>query len=111
MTETGQDFEMWEGESKILDVAEVDDTDISSQEITWILFDEDPDDAEVTKTTGGGGIDIDNGTAGEFEIELDPADTEGVTGRFQHECRIDDGGGTESVLFVGEAIINQSGTA
>lgn len=102
---------MWEGESKILEVTEVDDVDISGQSITWILFDEDPDAEELEKTTENGGITITDGPSGTFEINLDPADTKGIPGRFEHECRLDDGSGTESVLLVGEAIIHQSGTA
>lgn len=102
---------MWEGETKTLEVAETNSTDISGQSITWILYDEDPDQAHIEKTVSGGGIDITDGSAGQFEIQIEPTDTQDVIGRFEHECRISDGGGTESVLFTGEAIINQSGTA
>jgi hypothetical protein len=111
MTEQNQDFEMWEGEAKTLDVAEVDDTDISGQTITWILADEVGQEPEITKDNdGNGGVNIDAGATGEFEITLDPSDTQDISGRFYHEARLDDGSGTESVLFTGEAIIHQSGT-
>jgi len=103
---------MWEGESKTLEVTEADNTDISGQDITWILADEEGDAAEITKDTGSnGGVSLTNPSNGEFEITLDPDDTKGITGRFYHEARIDDGSGTESVLFTGEAVIHQSGTA
>lgn len=100
---------MYEGESKTLEVQEVDETDISGQDITWILADEVGDSPEVTKDTDGD-ITITDGAAGQFEIALDPADTDGISGRFYQEARIDDGAGTESVLFSGEVIIHQSGT-
>jgi len=102
---------MHQGESKTLDVTEQDGMDISSQDIEWILADEVGDTPEVTKTTSGGGVTITDGGNGKFEITLDPADTEGISGQFYHESRIDDGAGTESVLFTGEAHIHQSNTA
>jgi hypothetical protein len=111
MTEQNQYFEMHQGESKTLEVTETDNTDISGQDIEWILADERGDSPEVTKTTSGGGVSITNGGNGEFEITLDPSDTSGISGRFYHESRIDDGAGTESVLFTGEVVIHQSNTA
>ena len=110
MTEQNQDFEMFQGESKTLEVTERDGTDISGQDITWVLADEVGEASEVSKDTDGGGVSITDGPSGNFEIELDPADTDGISGRFYHEARIDDGAGTESVLFSGEAMIHQSGT-
>jgi len=101
---------MYEGESKTLEVQEVDSTDIEGQDITWILADEVGDTAEIEKTTTDGGISITDGANGKFEITLDPSDTDGISGRFYQEARIDDGAGTESVLFSGEVIIHQSGT-
>lgn len=103
---------MWEAEAKTLEVTEKDNTDISGQDITWILADEEGAEPEFTKDNHGtGGVSITTGSNGEFEVSLDPDDTRGITGRFHHEARIDDGAGTESVLFTGEAVIKQSATA
>lgn len=99
---------MWQGEAKTLDVNEVNDTDISGETIKWILADEVGEDPTITKDNDtSGGITIDTPASGEFEISLDAADTDGISGRFYHEARLVD---SESVLFTGEAIIHASGT-
>lgn len=111
MTEENQDFEQWEGETKTLNVTEKDNTDISGQDITWILADEQGESPVLTKdNNSNGGVTITDGANGEFEITLEPADTDGISGNFYHECRLSDGAGTESVLFSGEAFIEVSST-
>lgn len=111
MTEEHQDFTMYEGEAKTITVTEVDSEDISGQDIEYIIADEPTDDPEITKDTSGSGVSITDGANGEFEIELEPSDTQGMSGQFYHEARLKDGAGTQAVLFTGEVQIRHSVTA
>lgn len=111
MTEENQDFTMYQGEAKTITATEKDGEDVTGQDITYIIADEPTDSPEITKDTAGGGVDTSAGSASEFEIHLDPTDTQDISGQYYHEARIDDGAGTESVLFTGEVQIRPSATA
>lgn len=110
MTEQNQNFTMWQGETKTLEVTLSDDPDIAGQAIQWVLATEEGGEVKVSKDTADG-IEITGDAAHHFEISLDPEDTQGIAGRHYHEARIDDEGGTENVLFTGEATIHESATA
>lgn len=88
------DFELFQGEAKVIRVTVVDSDgaviDISSiGSIIWKMGK--PKSAPQVEKSLGSGISIDNGPAGVFLITLDAADTTGIAAdKYSHEARLDD---------------------
>lgn len=105
MTEINQDFTMYPGEDKIITITIPGVNLTGAQSIEWVLNLRTP----LSKTVGSG-IVVTDPTNGILQITLDSADTELVVGAFEHECRIKDVSGLESVVTTGLANIKKSTT-
>lgn len=114
MTATGQDIKIISGEYKRIDASPLTDEDgnpvnLQGSEIKWVIADE--GEILVEKTTAGGGINITSESDGEWEIVLEPSDTEEYSGKIaRHEGRVTDANGRESVVTKGKFTIEESDT-
>ena len=108
MARVDQDFELYQGEDKVIRFSITDDADapveLSGTTATWVLASSlAGNEIALTKTVGNG-ITID-GT--DYILTLISAETELLYGHFTHELRmIKDS--LESVVAVGSATINRS---
>jgi hypothetical protein len=110
MTETGQNVEIYRGDSKVLRVTVVDENnlsvDISSFNIEYVLYKKDI--TYLSKTIGSGISFVGGGTTGIFDINYLPVDTENIYGNFFHECEITDPTSQVSTVFTGSVTIINS---
>lgn len=116
MTATDQDIEMSERESKIIDPSPLTNendevVNLTDSEIEWKVLTTDPQEDIVIEKSVGNGIQITSAVDGEWEISVDPVDTEGLGGqRYTHEARLTDTNNRESVVMIGEFKITESNT-
>lgn len=112
MTAKGQNFEMFQGDTKRLRVSVVDDDNVAfpltNCAINYVIFKQTSKQVVITKTTGGGGITVEDESGGIIVILLEPEDTENLLGSFSHEGELTDGTGTISTIFVGSVKILNS---
>lgn len=88
--------------------------DISGTAITFVIHNSETDTTEVSKTVGSG-ITITNGSAGRFEVAIDPSDTESLSGAHDIEAQVVESDGTVATVLTGsfpieEDIIEQANT-
>lgn len=114
MTALAQNFEIWQGEDKDIEVTvyEADGVtvkDITGGSISWIVKKKVSSiEATFTKTSASG-ITITSGVGGVFTITLSASDTATLSpGRFYHEAKILLDAKAE-IILVGEMIIYESG--
>lgn len=105
-----QDFEMYSGNTKNIACtirdADGELKDLTGCNIRWILQKSSTLDGVISKTlidTVENGIEV--VSTGIFNIILSPADTEGLSGKFYHECEIEDGDGNIFTVFIGKVTI------
>jgi len=101
---------MYEGESIRLKVRVVDanfvPVNISGASLAWeVQRDILSRSGEVISKTTTSGISITSASGGLFRIDIDPSDTEGLSGDYYHEARLADVSGNVSTLFVGRMTI------
>ena len=112
MTALAQDFTVWQGEYKPIDVTVYEPDGIARKNITgatitWIIKKRVNTEVLVTKSTDSG-IIITSATEGEFSITLNPVDTNLSAGKYYHEARSVINDEPETIL-VGELTIKESG--
>jgi len=113
MTAVNQNFEMWIGEDKTLSCTVTvgeggPRSDITSATITWAIARDAKSSAEVTLTTTAGDITITDGSNGEFEIAIEPTDTNGLEeGEYYHECQVEYSTGDKNIVFTGTLTLNE----
>jgi hypothetical protein len=113
MASENQNFSMWQGENKTIEIAVVDENGnvVEIQEGTkaiWKLLDSVAStEAHVTKTELNG---ISWKVGGLIDIELTPSDTATLLGVYYHELRIIDPNLSEHVITTGKVTIKQSAT-
>lgn len=110
MTQTNQNFEIYQGDTKniVVTVSNNDGTlmDITAVSIKWRL--KIKNTISIDKTTTNGGISITDSVNGKFTIHLVPSDTTSITGNFYHEAEITDVLGNVSTIFTGVAKVIKS---
>ena len=112
MTAKGQNFEMWQGDDKVLRVTVVDDADvpvdISGSTIKWVIYKRTGENVVLSKTLASG-IALTVPASGIFEITLDRADTLNLLGNsFNHEAELSDASNNRSTIFTGTVAIHRS---
>jgi hypothetical protein len=101
------------GDTLFLNVTAEDEdgnvVDIRNTTIKWALAERvDPTTIVLEKDNAGtGGVAITDGVNGEFEITIDPVDTEDLEGRYQHEAEITDTQGDVTTVFTGRFQITE----
>lgn len=105
MTKKNQDFEMFAGNSKDIIITMADSSGLSGATIKWVLK-KSVNGQLITMKTVGGGISI---GLTFFTVRLNPADTEGLSGRFYHEAELTDVLGNVSTVTTGHVTIEASG--
>jgi hypothetical protein len=108
-----QNFEMAQGDYKELDFTVKNAAgvvvNIAGATINWMLTTQDDlDVALLSKATGGSGITITDGAAGECQVALDPLDTKEFDGVYHHELQLIDGSGNPNVVAEGTVEILES---
>lgn len=114
MTEESEDFEMWAGDSQVININIFENTgvrrDITNDTVRWVLSDSAGDEPKIEKSTDGSGINKTSPSEGEVEVKLDKPDTNDIYGRFHHEAEIIDDQGRELTVMTGSVKINRSST-
>lgn len=104
MTETGQKFTMWSGDTKVLEVTITDASgnavNLTGATISYVLQRSVGSTVTISKTTDDG-ISITDASGGVFQITLDASDTASLSGSYYHECQITDTSGNVSTVFTG----------
>ena len=108
MAATAQDFSMYEGETRPVQITIQDEAgdpvDVTGWTIQWTLNTSTP----VTKSTTAGTLVINDGPNGVIAFTLQPADTAGVgTVTKRHECKARGPAG-QYVVTVGTATVSDS---
>lgn len=100
MTEINQDFEMFSGDSRTLEITVRDSSgdvvDITGYSFKWEMS----NGTSVTPT-------LIDGPTGRFDVPIAPANTSGVSGAFTHESQITSGAGAVSTIFTGAMTVKQ----
>jgi hypothetical protein len=106
MTITGQNFEMYAGDSKEIEIAVVDENgaplDLTPYDaINWVAYKPTTKEIVLSKILGSG-IMVDTPLAGIIKISLVPADTENIYPLiYAHECEINSGTTVVSTVCTG----------
>jgi hypothetical protein len=112
MTATNQTVRNYQaGDDVRLEVTVTDEdgsaVDLSGATVVWGLARRPTADAAlVEKSTDTGGITITDAASGEFAIEVEATDTEGLEGTFYHEAELTDSGGSVSTVLTGQFVID-----
>jgi hypothetical protein len=104
MTYTGQNIEIYQGDTRTLTVT-VYDLDgniapITGATLKWVVYKLSTSAIYISKITGDG-ITITGGPNGLFEIALLNADTLNLLGNYNHECELVDESNNVSTIFTG----------
>ncbi len=112
MTKQNQDFTMWQGEDKILEVTVKDESDVvvnlTGATIKWVLAPTVDGTVSITKETGGSGIVITDATNGVFQVTINAADTASLEGTFYHEAEVTSSASKVSKVLIGKVIIRRA---
>jgi hypothetical protein len=106
MTITGQNFEMFAGDSKEIEIAVVDENgaalDLTPYDaINWVVYKPTTKEIVLSKTLGSG-ITVAAPLTGIITISLVPADTENIFPMiYAHECEINSGTSVVSTVCTG----------
>ena len=106
MTQTGQDFSMISGDTKILIVTIDEPTNLAGVSLRWGLRKNKNTKESLFVKSLTDGISIEGET---ISVKLEPIDTESLTGDYYHEMELTDGLGNVSTIFTGKARIETSG--
>lgn len=101
-----QNFQMYAGDDKTLQVTVVDEdgdpVNLTAASIKWQATRSLGKTSAISKTaTAGGGITITDASNGEFEVTLTAANTDGLSGTYQHEAEVTFVDGTKSTVLSG----------
>ena len=104
MTYTGQNIEIYQGDTKYIDVT-VDDgsgnyVNITGCAVAWVVYRPTSGDVVLSKTTVSG-VSITDEAGGKFRITLYPVDTENLFGQYNHEGELTDPQSNVFTLFTG----------
>ena len=104
MTYTGQNIEIYQGDTRTLTVTVYDldgkITSISGASIKWVVYKRSSGKIYVSKTVGSG-ITITDGANGLLEIALLRDNTLNLLGNYKHECELVDTSNNYSTIFTG----------
>lgn len=105
MAELNQNFELFQGDTKDLEITvedgEGNPLDLTGSTIEWRLFRTIRDAVLIEKTLAGGGIEITNEPGGVFVVHLSSEDTRDLNGKFQHEASVTDVRGYTATILTG----------
>ena len=108
MTAKNQNFEMFAGDTKNIDVT-VAGVNLAGSTVKWAMkktiYSAAPDVAKDTVD----GITVTDPNGGRFTISLLPSETRSLSGTYYHEAEITDANGNVSTIFTGTITINRSG--
>ena len=105
MTNMLSEIEVFSGDTLVLAVTTKNDRtgntwSLIDSDISWVLARSASDTPILTKEIGSG-ITVTDAQYGEFEVKVDPVDTEALDGRFVHEAQVTDQDGDVSTIFSG----------
>lgn len=112
MTSQQQDFEMFAGDTKKIDIPDGvidedtgDPVDLTNAEIEWQLRDKYGDETLVSKLNSGSDLTVTDASAGTFYVMIRPDDTQNQEGDYQHRIIVTESDGTTSTVTVGQITI------
>lgn len=110
MTTTGQNFSMYQGDTKdvivALDISNTPTLDIATCTFTWVVYKQTSKEIVLTKTTASG-IVADN-INNEITISIVRDETNAMLGHYLHICKMVDSVGYEYTPFAGSLEIYES---
>lgn len=110
MTSENQDFAMYGGDTKELRVT-VDyqgpQADLTGATAEFVLTPLNDQEVILRKTTADD-ITLEDAVNGIFVVYLSPADTQGMSGRYEYEVEVTDSGGNVATVTTGEVTIHRS---
>lgn len=112
MAATEQNFEMYAGDTKNINIEVRQDGEIinvSQATFKWAMKNSPTVKENVLYKESGEGIITTDGENGLIRIRLDSSDTEDLIGGFYHEVEMTDHLGNISTITVGNAVILPSG--
>lgn len=101
MTQKNQDFEMYAGDTKKINVTATENgspMDLTGATIKWGIV---KNSVKVVSKDLTNGISITNPLGGNFTITLNPADTSTINGNYYHEAEVTDSVGNISTIMTG----------
>jgi hypothetical protein len=112
MTYTGQNIQIFQGDTRTLTVTVYDRNDdvtsiAGATGIKWVVYKRTTGTIYLEKSLGSG-ITITDGPNGLFEIALANADTINLLGKYNHECEFVDASNNVSTLFTGYFTVTAS---
>lgn len=112
MTRTGQNFTIYQGDDKELQVTVLDEDEnklnITNCALNWVFYKRYPQNIVLTKTTLASGLVITIPASGIFIGYFDPPDTANLLGEYNHECELTDPFGNISTILVGTMKVYKS---
>lgn len=114
MTISGQNFEIYQGDNKVVIITVYDENDaildLTGYSAVWCAYNQSLSDKVIIKSTlPGEGITIPSPTNGQLQITLDSIDTENLNPKtYGHQCEIENAGGSHSTVTVGYMKVNRS---
>ena len=110
MAEQNQGFDLYQGDTKDLEVKVKDQDgeplDLTGSSITWRLFK--TRGTEILRKEVGSGIDLTDTVGGVFTIRLNSDETKTLKGKYQHEAFVRDVRGYTATIFTGIANVYES---
>lgn len=113
MTTQRTDFQMYQGDSKVLSVTVADEdgqvVPVDGMTIRWqaslVVTGGFEPTAALSKDNGAIGGVTTVTEEGVFEVEIEPEDTESLSGLYYHEAELTDGAGNVSTVLTGRMTI------
>lgn len=109
MTKINQNFSMYSGDTKFIDITIVDGNDvpveITGTTIKWVVKRNVRSSVNNVLKTTTDGISIIDPLVGKFQVKLDPEDTDRLSGEFYHEAELKDVQGNVSTILTGTLTI------
>lgn len=115
MTIAGQNFEVFQGDNKIIIITVKNQdgtlTDLTGYSAVWCVHTFNPNHEIILQKTTlpGEGITIPNPTSGEIVITLTQADTQTkIPKTYGHQCEVEDGLGNHATVSTGYMNVRES---
>jgi hypothetical protein len=104
------DFTMYAGDDKRLEVTVLDEDDVAvslsgALEIRWKLAKSPRSTIIASHSIADGNVSIIDAAAGRFNVLIDPADTESLSGLYYHEAELTDSSGNVGTCMAGTVTI------
>lgn len=116
MTISGQNFEVYQGDTKQIIINATDDDgnvlDLTGYTIVWVAYNLTTGELVITKSTANvGEIEVTTPSTGVIQINLESVDTEILPAKgYGHQCEVEDSFGRHATITTGQMSVLKSHT-